>query len=229
VTVPAPPNGLVVLVEDEQAIADLQRRYFTQAGFGVHVEAGGLGGLEAVRRLRPVAVVLDVGLPDLDGVEVCRRLRALDDWTPVIFVTARDDEVDRVLGLEIGGDDYVTKPFSPRELVARVRAVLRRSGEPGRATALGIGDLEVDARARTVTRRGERVLLTVTEFNLLDALLRARGRVLGRAELLARAWGQADYSPSRTVDVHVAQLRAKLGDDCPIETVRGVGYRVPAP
>lgn len=215
-----------MLVEDEPVIADLQRRYFTQAGFGVHVEAGGLGGLEAVRRLRPVAAVLDVGLPDLDGVEVCRRLRALDDWTPVVFVTARDDEVDRVLGFEMGGDDYVTKPFSPRELVARVKAILRRANEPDRAAVVVVGDLVVDESARVVSRGGQPIPLTATEFNLLVALVHARGRVLGRAELLARAWGQAEYAPSRTVDVHVAQLRAKLGQDCPIETVRGVGYRV---
>jgi len=214
-----------VLVEDEPAIAELQRRYLTQAGFGVHAETRGQAGFEAVRRLRPVAAVLDVGLPDVDGVEVCRRLRELGDWTPVIFVTARDDEVDRVLGLEIGADDYLTKPFSPRELVARVRAILRRAAMPERET-VALGDLVLDVDARTRTRRGEPVPLTATEFNLLVALLRARGRVLGRSELLAQAWGQAGYGPSRTVDVHVAQLRAKLGDDCPIETVRGVGYRV---
>ncbi len=217
-----------MLVEDEPAIAELQRRYLTQAGFGVHAETRGLAGFEAVRRLSPVAAVLDVGLPDLDGVEVCRRLRELGDWTPVIFVTARDEEVDRVLGLEIGADDYLTKPFSPRELVARVRAILRRSATAERET-VAIGSLVLDAGARTLTRRGVPVLLTVTEFNLLVALLRARGRVLGRNELLAQAWGHAGYGPSRTVDVHVAQLRAKLGDDAPIETVRGVGYRIASP
>jgi len=220
-------QGLVVIVEDEPAIAELQRRYLSQAGFGVHAESRGQAGLDAVRRLRPVAVVLDVGLPDVDGVEVCRRLRESGDWTPVVFVTARDDEVDRVLGLEIGGDDYLTKPFSPRELVARIRAVLRRADGRPRADALRAGVLELDPGARTVTVDGDPVALTATEFNLLEALLRTRGRVVGRAELLAQAWGQPDYGLSRTVDVHVAQLRAKLGPDCPIETVRGVGYRVP--
>jgi DNA-binding response OmpR family regulator len=223
------PQGLVVLVEDEPAIAELQRRYLHRAGFGVHAETHGLAGLDAVRRLRPVAVVLDVGLPDLDGVEVCRRLRAEGDWTPVVFVTARDDEVDRVLGLEIGADDYLTKPFSPRELVARVRAILRRSQGPRRPDVLGCGEVELDTGARTVTVGGRPVALTATEFNLLATLLGARGRVLGRAELLAQAWSQPDYGSSRTVDVHVAQLRAKLGDACPVETVRGVGYRVPPP
>ncbi|MEP6817410.1 MAG: response regulator transcription factor, partial [Marmoricola sp.] len=217
--------GLVLVVEDEPTIAELQRRYLNREGYGVHVEVNGTAGLSAVRRLRPVAVVLDVGLPGLDGIEVCRRLRASGDWTPVIFVTARDDEVDRVLGLEIGGDDYLTKPFSPRELVARVKAVLRRGSGPGPAV-LAAGPVRLDPAGRRVTRDGEPVALTTTEFNLLEALLRGRGRVVGRAELMADAWGQADYGASRTVDVHVAQLRAKLGDGCPIETVRGVGYRV---
>jgi DNA-binding response OmpR family regulator len=221
-------QGLVLVVEDEPAIAELQRRYLAQAGYGVHVEACGRAGLDAVRRLRPVLVVLDVGLPDLDGVELCRRLREAGDWTPVLFVTARDDEVDRIVGLEIGGDDYLTKPFSPREMVARVKAVLRRAQDAARSDVLVSGSVRLDARARSVTVGGDPVALTLTEFNLLAALMRTRGRVLGRAELLAQAWGQADYGASRTVDVHVAQLRAKLGDACPIETVRGVGYRVPS-
>ncbi|QIG43957.1 response regulator transcription factor [Nocardioides anomalus] len=219
-------EGLVVVVEDEPAIAELERRYLARAGFGVHVETRGLAGLDAVRRLRPVLVVLDVGLPDLDGIELCRRLREDGDWTPVLFVTARDDEVDRVLGLEIGGDDYLTKPFSPREMVARVKAVLRRGREAVRAEALVAGPVRLDPATRQVGVDGVPVALTATEFNLLEVLLRGRGRVLGRSELLAQAWGQVDYGTSRTVDVHVAQLRAKLGDDCPIETVRGVGYRV---
>ena len=219
--------GLVLVVEDEPAIAELQRRYLTQAGYGVHVEGRGTTGLDAVRRLRPVLVVLDVGLPDLEGVELCRRLREGGDWTPVLFVTARDDEVDRIIGLEIGGDDYLTKPFSPREMVARVKAVLRRSQETAGAVVLTWGTLRLDPASRTLTVDGEPLSLTLTEFNLLAALLRTRGRVLGRSELLAQAWGQADYGTSRTVDVHVAQLRAKLGEACPIETVRGVGYRVP--
>jgi DNA-binding response OmpR family regulator len=218
--------GLVLVVEDEPSIAELQRRYLSQAGYGVHVETRGTSGLDAVRRLKPVLVVLDVGLPDLDGVELCRRLRETGDWTPVLFVTARDDEVDRIIGLEIGGDDYLTKPFSPREMVARVKAVLRRTQETATSEVLTAGSLRLDPASRTVTVGARPVALTLTEFNLLAALLRTRGRVLGRAELLAQAWGQADYGASRTVDVHVAQLRAKLGDACPIETVRGVGYRV---
>ncbi|MBZ5739114.1 response regulator transcription factor [Nocardioides mangrovi] len=219
-------RGLVLVVEDEAPIADLHRRYLTREGYGVHVVGDGVAAVAAVERLRPVAIVLDVGLPGEDGIWVCRTLRERDDWTPVLFVTARDDEVDRVLGLELGADDYVTKPFSPRELVARVKAVLRRrDGRPG-SPPLEVGAVRLDPGTRTVTAGGAEVPLTVTEFNLLEALMAARGRVLGRSELLATAWGQGDFGGSRTVDVHVAQLRAKLGDHAPIETVRGVGYRV---
>ncbi|MGZ8745196.1 MAG: response regulator transcription factor [Nocardioides sp.] len=226
-----PPDtrrGLVLVVEDEPAIADVIRRYLTADGFGVHLETDGTAALRAVSRLRPVVVLLDVGIPGMDGVEVCRTMRDSGDWTPVLFVTARDDEVDRVLGLEIGADDYLTKPFLPRELVARVRAVLRRaSGRPA-PKVLGSGSVSLDPARRVVTVGGEPVSLTTTEFNLLEALLQAPGHVLSRSELLSRAWGQADYAGSRTVDVHVAQLRGKLGEACPIETVRGIGYRVRA-
>ncbi len=218
----------MLVVEDEPAIADVVRRYLVADGFGVHLETDGHGALSAVARLRPAAILLDVGLPGLDGVEVCRRLREAGDWTPVLFVTARDDEVDRVIGLEIGADDYLTKPFLPRELVARVRAVLRRAdGRPVQGPLVA-GPVRLDPGRRTVTVDDVPVGLTTTEFNLLEALLRAPGQVLRRSELLARAWGQADYAGTRTVDVHVAQLRAKLGASCPIETVRGIGYRVQA-
>jgi DNA-binding response OmpR family regulator len=222
------PRGLVLVVEDEPAIADVMRRYLVAGGFGVHLESDGTAGLQAVSRLRPAVVLLDVGLPGLDGIEVCRALRDSGDWTPVLFVTARDDEVDRVLGLEMGADDYVTKPFSPRELVARVRAILRRADGRPSSGMLTAGSTRLDPARRVVTVDAEPVPLTTTEFNLLEALLQAPGHVLSRTELLSRAWGQADYAGSRTVDVHVAQLRAKLGDSCPIETVRGIGYRVRA-
>ncbi|MEQ6903564.1 response regulator transcription factor [Nocardioides sp. YIM 152588] len=219
-------GGLVLVVEDDPSIADVERRYLTDAGFGVVVVGDGDEALAAVRRWQPVALVLDISLPGPDGIEVCRRLREGGDWTPVLFVTARDDEVDRVLGLESGGDDYVTKPFSPRELVARVRAVLRRRGGTTPGTVLEAGAVRLDPATRRVTADGAEVALTMTEFNLLEALLLARGRVLDRAALLASAWGQADYVGSRTVDVHVAQVRAKLGPHSPVETVRGVGYRI---
>lgn len=217
------PRGLVVVIEDEPAIADIERMYLAQAGFGVHVERDGAAGLAAVRRLRPVAVVLDVGLPTVDGVEVCRALRADGDWTPVVFVTARDDEVDRILGLELGGDDYLPKPFSPRELVARLRAILRRQDGPP-APVRELGGLRVDESRRRVTIDGAEVALTATEFDLLARLVAQPGRVFTREQLLSSVWGQADYGGGRTVDVHVAQLRGKLGAASPIVTVRGVGY-----
>ncbi len=224
-----PGKGLVLVVEDEPSIADLERRYLAQAGYGVHVERDGGIALAQVRRLRPALVILDVGLPGMDGIEVCRQLRASDDWTPVIFVTARDDEVDRVLGLELGADDYVTKPFSPRELVARVTGMLRRAHGPAGTSAVEVGAVRLDPGTRRVEVGGAEIDLTATEFDLLAALLRRPGQVFTREQLLSTVWGTADYSGSRTVDVHVAQLRAKLGPDAPIRTHRGVGYSASAP
>ncbi|MCO1660138.1 response regulator transcription factor [Pseudonocardia humida] len=223
-------RGLVLVVEDDPAIADLVGRYLRRDGFGVHVERDGPGGLAAAGRLGPVAVVLDVGLPGLDGVEVCRRLRAAGDHVPVLFVTARDDEVDRVLGLELGADDYVTKPFSPRELVARVRAVLRRGApRPAPDVELAVGPVVLRAGSRRVLVDGREVALTATEFDLLAHLLAAPDRVFTREQLLGAVWGYASSAGTRTVDVHVAQLRAKLGPGAPIRTVRGVGYAGGAP
>ena len=223
-----PARGLVLVVEDERAIAELIGLYLRRAGFGVHVEADGVAALAAVRSLRPVAVVLDVGLPGMDGIDVCRTMRANDDWTPVLFVTARDDEVDRVLGLELGADDYVTKPFSPRELAARVRTVLRRGALPV-PQAMAVGAVRVDVTARRVWAGGQEVALTSTEFDLLAQLVRNPGRVFSREQLLSSVWGYAAAAGTRTVDVHVAQLRAKLGAASPIRTVRGVGYSAEAP
>src|SRR4051794_19524796 len=217
-------RGLVLVVEDEKAIADLERLYLSRAGFGVHVEADGRGGLSAARALRPAAIVLDVGLPELDGTEVCRTLRADGDWTPILFVTARDDEVDRVLGLELGADDYITKPFSPRELVVRVKTVLRRSAGVTDERVLVVGNVTVDPARRSVHIDGGDVTLTATEFDLLAYLMRRPGRVFTREQLLSEVWGYAVAAGTRTVDVHVAQLRAKLGAASPIRTVRGVGY-----
>lgn len=217
-------RGLVVIVEDEPSIADVQRLYLTQAGFGVHLERDGAAGLAAIRRLRPVAVVLDVGLPSMDGIEVCRALRAADDWTPVIFVTARDDEVDRVLGIELGGDDYLTKPFSPRELVARLKGILRRADGPRAVAPLSGAGIVLDPAGRTVHRDSQAITLTTTEFDLLEHLLAHPGQILSREQLLASVWGYGDYAGGRTVDVHIAQLRAKLGAPDPFRTVRGVGY-----
>ncbi len=218
-------RGLVLLVEDETAIAELERLYLTQAGFSVHTERDGANALAQIRRLRPAVVILDIGLPGLDGIGVCRALRDAGDWTPVVFVTARDDEVDRVLGLELGADDYVTKPFSPRELVARVKGILRRASLPPGGT-VSVGDIVLDPERRTVVSDGERVELTATEFDLLAKLMTQPGRVFTREQLLSSVWGVADYSSSRTVDVHIAQLRAKLGPECPIRTVRRIGYAI---
>ncbi len=218
-------RGLVLVIEDEKAIADLERMYLTREGFGVHVESDGRAGLAAARNLHPVAIVLDVGVPTLDGTEVCRALRADGDWTPILFVTARDDEIDRVLGLEMGADDYLTKPFSPRELVARVKTVLRRSGSgPGEERSYVVGAVTVDPARRKVTAAGRSVELTATEFDLMLFLCKRPGRVFSREQLLSEVWGYAAAAGTRTVDVHIAQLRAKLGEAGPIRTVRGVGY-----
>jgi DNA-binding response OmpR family regulator len=224
-----PAKGLILVIEDEPSIADLLRLYLARAGYGVHVERDGEAGLAQVRALRPALILLDVGLPGADGIEVCRRLRAQDDWTPVIFVTARDDEVDRILGLELGADDYVTKPFSPRELVARIAVVLRRTSGGVGGAALESGSVRLQPAARLVTVDGEPVELTATEFDLLEALLRRPGMVFTREQLLSTVWGAAAYGGSRTVDVHVAQVRAKLGAASPIRTHRGVGYSAVQP
>ena len=219
-------RGLVLVVEDERAIADLERLYLSREGFGVHVEYDGDAGLAAAKRLKPVAIVLDVGLPGIDGTEICRRLRAADDWTPILFVTARDEEVERVLGLEMGADDYLVKPFSPRELVARVKAVLRRGQATGGGHTLRARDVSLDPDRRQVTVDGAVVELTATEFDLLAHLMRSPGRVFSREQLLSAVWGYEAAAGTRTVDVHISQLRTKLGDASPIRTVRGVGYAV---
>lgn len=218
-------KGLVLVVEDERAISDLLRMYLSREGFGVHVESDGVAGLAAARNLHPVAIILDVGLPGIDGTEVCRQLRADNDWVPVLFCTARDDEVDRVLGLELGADDYVTKPFSPREVVARVKSVVRRATRAQMGEGpLVMGEISLDQVTRRATVAGEPLDLTATEFDLLAHLMSNPGRVYSREQLLAEVWGYAAVVGTRTVDVHVAQVRGKLGDHSPIRTVRGVGY-----
>jgi DNA-binding response OmpR family regulator len=229
VTASAAARGLILVVEDEPAIADVIRMYLARAGYGVHVESDGLLGLAAVHKLRPAAIILDVGLPGLDGIEVCRRLRAEHDWTPVLFVTARDDEVDRIVGLELGADDYVTKPFSPRELVARVTSVLRRTqGVPDASPPMLVGAVRLEPARRRVFAAGSEVALTATEFDLLSYLMRRPGRVFSREQLLSEVWGYSSSAATRTVDVHIAQLRSKLGEASPVRTVRGVGYAVEA-
>ena len=221
-------RGLIVVVEDERAIADIERLYLTQAGFGVHVATDGLAGLDDIRRLGPVAAIVDVGLPGIDGTELVRRLRGAENWVPVMFVTAHDSEIDRVLGLELGADDYLTKPFSPRELVARVRGLVRRSALTADAPTqtLSRGRVSLDLGLRRARLDEQPIELTATEFDLLAFLLAHPRQVFTREQLLSQVWGVADYAGSRTVDVHVAQLRAKLGDPDPIRTVRGIGYGV---
>nr|WP_246481485.1 response regulator transcription factor [Amycolatopsis umgeniensis] len=220
---------MVLVVEDDPAIAELASLYLKRDGFGVRVEPDGGAALATIRRLRPVAIVLDIGLSGMDGIEICRTLRAGGDWTPVLFVTARDDELDRLLGLEIGADDYLTKPFSPRELSARVRTVLRRAaGSAPPAETYTAGGVRVDVTQRRVWAAETEIALTSTEFELLTHLVKRPGQVFSREQLLSSVWGYAASAGTRTVDVHIAQLRGKLGDHSPIRTVRGIGYAADA-
>jgi DNA-binding response OmpR family regulator len=217
-------SGVAVVIEDDDAIGAVVGTYLEQAGFDVIRECTGEQGLQAVDEREPRFVVLDLGLPDVDGFELCRRLRARGD-VPILILTARDEEVDRIIGLELGADDYLTKPFSPRELVARIRAVLRRT-EPGESGVIEIGDLVVDLRTRTATFAASPLSLRTLEFELLAELARHAGHVVKRSLLLDRVWGISFAGGTRTVDVHVAQLRKKLGRPELIQTVRGIGYRL---
>ena len=218
-------KGTIVVVDDEPHIADLVDLYLAREGFRVLKTGTGEAGLRAVKDHRPRLVVLDVGLPDVDGLEVCKRLRATSQ-IPVIFLTARDSEVDRVLGLELGGDDYLTKPFSPAELVARVKAVLRRVDGGPAAEVMQAGEVAIDAGRREVRVAGEPVEFTTKEFDLLRYLAERPGLALSRQQILDGVWGYDWYGDARTVDVHIAQVRKKLGDTVEITTVRGVGYRL---
>ncbi|MBM3693758.1 MAG: response regulator transcription factor [Actinobacteria bacterium] len=218
-------RGTIVVIDDEANIAELVAMYLDRDGFRVVTAATGVDGLGAVQQHRPRLVVLDVGLPDLDGLEVCRRIRA-HSGVPVIFLTARDGEIDRVLGLELGGDDYVTKPFSPAELVARVKAVLRRADGTAPVDVLQVGGVAVDAGRREIRIAGEVVAFTTKEFDLLQFLAERPGLALSRQQLLDGVWGYDWFGDPRTVDVHIAQVRKKVGDAVAITTVRGVGYRL---
>jgi DNA-binding response OmpR family regulator len=220
--------GTIVVIEDDPNIADLVDMYLRREGFRVIQASTGQAGLEATARERPRLVVLDIGLPDrMDGLEVCRTLRSTSD-VPVVILTARDAEVDRILGLELGADDYVTKPFSPRELVARIRAILRRSEPSARSNAgpLRVGDVSVDLDRHEVRVGAEVIALTSREFDLLAHLAENEGLVLSRRQLLDGVWGANWVGDDRTVDVHVRQLRKKLGGALPLSTVWGVGYRL---
>jgi len=219
--------GTIVVVEDDPNIADLVDIYLRREGFRVIQAADGETGLAAIDRERPRLAILDVGLPGaIDGLEVCRRVRARLPL-PVLILTARDGEIDRILGLELGADDYVTKPFSPRELVARVRAILRRTDGPREAPeVLHAGTVEIDTKRREARVHGAVVPLAAREFDLLQFLAGNNGLALTRQQLLDGVWGVGWYGDERTVDVHVRQLRKKLGPDLPLDTVWGVGYRL---
>jgi DNA-binding response OmpR family regulator len=218
----------VLVVEDESSIASFVAAYLKNAGYAVRTTPSGQEALRLVDSEKPALVVLDLMLPDLDGVEVCKRIRAKGDL-PVLMLTARDEDVDKIIGLEVGADDYMTKPFNPRELVARVKAILRRSAperDKRESAVLRHGDLTVDAGRREVKVGETEVQLAPKEFDLLWELLDHRGLVLTRDQLLERVWGYTFAGDTRTVDVHVRQLRRKLGDASPIVTVWGVGYKV---
>jgi two-component system alkaline phosphatase synthesis response regulator PhoP len=216
----------ILVVEDEQAIASFVAAYLKKDGFSVRMTASGREALSLVAADAPALVVLDLMLPDLDGMEVCRRIRETSTL-PVLMLTARDDDLDKIAGLEVGADDYLTKPFNPRELVARVRAILRRSGERTRPEAgvLRHGELVLDAGRRECHVGETEIRLAPKEFDLLWELLDHRGFVLTRDQLLERVWGYTFAGDTRTVDVHVRQLRRKLGDASPIVTVWGIGYK----
>jgi len=219
-------GGALLLVEDDDSIGRLVKQYLEQQdGWRVVWRRTGEEALTELRDQPVRVVVLDIGLPGMDGFEVCRRIRA-GSKVPIVMLTARDEEVDRVTGLELGADDYVTKPFSPRELTARVRAVLRRVEPDETDDRLAAGDVELDRRARTANVAGAEIELTGREFDLLWHLVARPGIVQSRAQLLDRVWGLEFPGGTRTVDVHVGQLRRKLGRPRLIRTVRGAGYKV---
>jgi DNA-binding response OmpR family regulator len=225
-------NETILVIEDEVKIARLVRDYLENAGYRVLVATRGDEGLALARTERPDLIVLDLMLPGLDGLELCRKVRQ-SSQVPIIMVTARAEEADKLIGLELGADDYITKPFSPRELVARVRAVLRRArGGEAPPELLRAGDLALDVAAHAVTLSGQPVQLTPTEFALLETLMRSPGRVFSRLQLLEQALGEAYEGYERTVDAHIKNLRQKIEPDPKnpryIITVYGVGYRLDA-
>ncbi len=220
-------GGTILLVEDEEGIAELVRTYLERDGFRVLWAARGVDGLLLLGREEVRLAILDLQLPDVDGLDLCRAIRQCSR-VPIVIVTARDEELDRITGLELGADDYVTKPFSPRELLARVRAVLRRA-EPAEEQLMAAGDVVLDRLGRTVSVAGQPVELTGKEFDLLSFLVDHRGIVVTRERLLDRVWGLEFPGGTRTVDVHVAQVRRKLDRPELIRTVRGAGYKVVVP
>jgi len=225
-------SELILLVDDEPSIVQLTRMYLERENFRVESAGDGEAALEAVRRLTPHLVVLDVMLPKLDGLEVCRRLRAENNPVAIIMLTARDEDIDKILGLELGADDYLTKPFNPRELVARIKAILRRAEravvKPD-AVPIHLSDLTVDPIRREARIADQSLNLRTQEFELLLILVGHPGRVFTREQLLQQAWGFNFYGQTRTVDVHIAHLRKKLASSpITIETVTGIGYKLVA-
>jgi DNA-binding response OmpR family regulator len=220
---------LILLVDDETHILELAGMYLKQDGFQVASAGDGQSALEAVRDLKPALIVLDLMLPVIDGLEVCRTLRQKGDSTPIIMLTARDQDLDKILGLELGADDYLTKPFNPRELLARIRAVLRRglSDSSEKNKSIHLADLMIDPAAREVKISGEEVVLRAKEFDLLFTLVRHQGIVMSRDQLLNLVWDYDYLGNTRTVDVHVGKLRKKLtSSQVKIKTVTGVGYKL---
>lgn len=218
----------ILVVEDEASIATFVAAYLRNAGYAVKTAASAQGALIELAGDSPALIVLDLNLPDGDGVELCRRIRKTSD-VPILMLTARDEDIDKIIGLEVGADDYMTKPFNPRELVARVKSVLRRAAPERRrseADEIRHGELAVNAGKREVHVGDEEIRLAPKEFDLLWELLDHRGIVLTRDQLLERVWGYTFAGDTRTVDVHVRQIRRKLGDASPIVTVWGVGYKV---
>jgi DNA-binding response OmpR family regulator len=217
----------ILVVDDEKNIVQLARLYLSNEGFRVEEAHDGKQALEKARALSPDLIVLDLMMPEMDGLTVCKEIRKTSS-VPVIILTARNDDVDKIVGLEIGADDYVTKPFNPRELVARVKAVLRRAqGRIEPETVLEVGDVRLDPARREVTVAGRPVTLRAKEFDLLAAFMKHQGVVLDRERLLSLVWGQDFYGDTRTIDVHVAWLRDKLqGAKARVQTVWGVGYKL---
>jgi DNA-binding response OmpR family regulator len=220
----------ILIVDDEPELRSMLRQYLTREGFDVTEAIAGTEALDMIERTRPDLVLLDVGLPDIDGFEVLRTLRSSSD-IPVIMLTARDEEIDRVVGLSVGADDYVVKPFSPRELVARIHAVLRRGSTGARATdtTMRFVGLTIDEASREVRSKGEHVEMSALQFDILVALAQRPNRVFTRQQLLERVWGWDYFGVERVVDVHVGNIRKVLGDDASdpryISTVRGIGYK----
>jgi len=221
-------GGMILLVEDEESVGTLVRTYLDRNGFRVCWVRSGEEALAELTRHPIRIVILDIGLPGMDGFEVCRRIRARSA-VPIVMLTARDEEPDRVAGLEIGADDYVPKPFSPRELLARVKAILRRSEPSPRENMRALGDVTIDVEGREVTVDDQRVELTAKEFDLLTYFVESPGVVHSRDRLLDRVWGMSYPGGTRTVDVHVGQLRRKLARPELIRTVRGAGYKAVTP